>query len=66
MTICKSLKCWYTNADSLSNKFNELKSRLATDKPDIVAVTEVNCKFDINTVCVFLLTQTCVLFKMIF
>ena len=35
----------YTNADSLSNKFNELQSRLTIDKPDIVAITEVNCKF---------------------
>ena len=46
----KSLKCWYTNADSLSNKFCELKSRLSIDKPDIVAITEVNCKFADNNV----------------
>ena len=45
VTTHKSLKCWYTNADSLSNKFNELKSRLSVDKSDIVAITEVNCKF---------------------
>jgi len=29
----------------LSNKVNELQSRLTIDKPDIVAITEVNCKF---------------------
>ena len=29
----------------MSNKFNELQSRLTIDKPDIVAITEVNCKF---------------------
>ena len=45
VATCKFLKCWYTNADSLSNKFIELKSRLVSDKRDIVAVTEVNCKF---------------------
>ena len=45
VTTHKSLKCWYTKADSLSNKFDELKSRLSIDKPDIVAITEVNCKF---------------------
>ena len=46
----KSLKCWNTNADSLSNKFNELKSRLTIDKPDIVAIIKVNRKFGGNNV----------------
>ena len=46
----KSLKCWYTNADSLPNKFCELKSRLTIDKPDIVAITEVNCKIGCNNI----------------
>ena len=41
----KSIKCWYTNADSLSSKFNELQSRLTIDKPDIVVITEINCNF---------------------
>jgi len=41
----KSLKCWYTNADSLSNKFDELKTRISVAKPDIVALTEINPKF---------------------
>ena len=47
MTVAtgKSMKCWYTNAGSLFNKFNKLKFKLVTDKPDIVVVTEVNCKF---------------------
>ena len=39
------MKRWYTNAGSLINKFSKLKFKLVTDKPDIVAVTEVNCKF---------------------
>ena len=50
VTTYKSLKCWYTNTVTLSNKFNELKSRRFTDKPDIVAVTEVNCKFSASKV----------------
>jgi len=41
----KSLKCWYTNSDSLSNKFDELKTRVSITKPDIVALTEINPKF---------------------
>ena len=39
------MKCGYTNASSLFNKFNKLKFKLVTDKLDIVAVTGVNCKF---------------------
>ena len=46
----KSLKCWYTNAGSLSSKFCELKFRLTVDKPDIVAFSEVNCKIGCNKV----------------
>ena len=36
-----SLKCLYTNADSLMNKRGELDTRIESVKPDIVAVTEV-------------------------
>ena len=39
------MKCWYTNAGLLFNKFNKLKFKFVSDKPDIVAVTGVNCKF---------------------
>jgi len=44
VTTYKFLKCWYTNADSLSSKFNELQSRPTIDKTDIVVIIEVNCK----------------------
>ena len=40
------LRCFYTNADSLSNKKNELAVVISTSKPDIIVVTEVlpkNC-----------------------
>ena len=47
----KSLKCWYSNVDSLSNKLDELKSRISTDKPNIVALSEIYPKsgsFNLN------------------
>ena len=37
----KSLECWYSNVDSLSNKLDELKSRISADKPNIVALSEI-------------------------
>ena len=37
----KSLKCWYTNADSLLNKIDGLKCRINSSQPDIVCVTEI-------------------------
>jgi len=46
----KILKCWYTNADSLINKLDELKARVDLFHPDIICVTEVfpkNCLFDV-------------------
>ena len=36
----KEVKFLYTNADSLNNKMTELKTRIATEKPDIIAVVE--------------------------
>ena len=45
VTTFKSLKCWYTNADSFSNKLDELKTRISVSKPDIVALTDINPKF---------------------
>ena len=47
----KSLKCWYTNVDSLSNKLDELKSKISVNKPDIVALSEIYPKsgdFNLN------------------
>ena len=37
---------WYTNADSLNNKMDELKQRIqgATKKPEIIVITEVKLK----------------------
>ena len=40
----KSLKCWYTNADSLTNKLVELQCRIKVTSPDILCVTEVDPK----------------------
>ncbi|MEO1006802.1 MAG: hypothetical protein AAFW67_13345, partial [Cyanobacteria bacterium J06638_38] len=33
-------KVMYTNADSLSNKFNELLAIINSDKPDMICITE--------------------------
>ena len=35
------LKCIYTNADSLSNKMNELELMIEEINPDLIAITEV-------------------------
>ena len=35
------LTCFYTNANNLQNKINELKGRIDDFKPDIVGITEV-------------------------
>lgn len=37
----EKLKVFYTNADSLLNKFDELNMRLSCDQYDIVCITEV-------------------------
>ena len=44
------LHCFYTNTDSLLNKFDEVKARVqnAAEKYDIIGVTEVytkNCRY---------------------
>ena len=46
----KSLKCWYTNADSLLNKLDELKCRMMGSYPDIVCITKVFPKHCVNEV----------------
>jgi len=42
----KKLKIWYTNADTLTNKMSELRSRIHQTKsePDVIAITEVKPK----------------------
>ena len=37
----RSLKCFYTNADSLPNKKEEFENSIIKEKPDVVAITEV-------------------------
>ena len=49
----KSLKCWYTNANSLINKLDELQCRIKVTFPDILCVTEVypkNYVYDVSPV----------------
>ena len=48
---CNNLEVLYTNADSLSNKINELKLliRSLEKKPGIIAITEVKHKNKWNT-----------------
>ncbi len=41
----KPLKCMYTNADSLKNKFNEFTVRILAYDPDIICVNEVKPKY---------------------
>ena len=50
-TPVKSLKCWFTNADSLTNKLGELQCRIKVTSPDILCVTEVypkNSVYDVS------------------
>ena len=35
-----NLKFFYTNAESLSNKWNEFKSRISYEKPDVISIVE--------------------------
>ena len=49
-----NLKIIYTNADSLTNKLNELKMIIEAKEPEIIAVTEIfpkskNFELDIST-----------------
>ena len=47
----KSLMCWYTNADSLTNNLDELQCRTKVTS-DILCVTEVypkNCVYDVSS-----------------
>ena len=42
--IKDGLQIFYTNADQLSNKLPELKSRAEEEKPHVIIITEVNSK----------------------
>ena len=44
--VRNALICWYTNADTLTNKMAELRNRLnqAQDKPHMILVIEVKPK----------------------
>ena len=42
--IKDGLRIFYTNADQLSNKLPELKSRAEEEKPHVIIITEVNSK----------------------
>ena len=39
-----NLHCYYTNADQLNNKLNELKLIVMDQEPDVIAITEVKPK----------------------
>ena len=44
----KQLKCFYTNARSIRNKFYELLSHITEEEPDIVFITETWVKFSVQ------------------
>ena len=47
----RSVKCLYTNADSLMNKIDELKVLVRDEKPHIIGICEVkpkNCRYSIT------------------
>ena len=35
------LKCMYTNADSIANKWSELETLVCIHQPDIIGITEI-------------------------
>ena len=42
--------CWYTNADTLTNKIDGLRSRINLSSPDIICISEVfpkNCLYSV-------------------
>ena len=41
-----NITCWYTNADTITNKMTELKHRImeADNRPDIILITEIKPK----------------------
>ena len=54
---------WYANADSLINKFDELKTRIKLYFPDIVCISEVfpkHCLYDITEVELQISSYSCI------
>ena len=52
-SISQRFTCWYTNADSLINKLDELKSRINLYSPDVICITEVfpkHCIYSVTAV----------------
>ena len=50
LTKMDHFEIWYTNADSLTNKLDELKSRVNEEKVEAIAVTEALPKHSLFTV----------------
>jgi hypothetical protein len=44
----QSWKCFYTNASSIVNKFDEIRWRVSTANYDLIAITETWLKPDIS------------------
>jgi len=40
-TVLRNISVLYTNSDQLLNKFDELNSRIITEKPDLILLVEV-------------------------
>ena len=49
-TLGQDLHCLYTNADQFVNKRDDLVMSIAGDKPDIILITEVIPKNQINPI----------------
>ena len=47
----KNVKCFYTNADQLRNKLDELNLQISLEEPDFISVTEVLPKVDSDLDC---------------
>ena len=47
-TTFNYLKCWYTNAEFITNKLPEFKTRIDEDMPDIIAIVETGLKENAN------------------
>ena len=54
-TVMGYMKIFYTNADSISNKTNELMTIVDTDRPDVICITETLPKY-----CSYLYQNHCI------
>ena len=50
MTTKDGIKFFYTNADQFVNKRDDLLARIAGEEPDVIMITEVIPKSQINLV----------------